>query len=121
MDIVDELADDAGITAVIGSRDKDINSTAAYVFNEKRKLFVVPYKLYDSVFENNQYDTVFSLATSGKELGADLLAAAMTETEAKRWAVCAAEDEFSISEMRGFMQRKGSDIKVVDCNDIVTL
>ena len=121
VDIVDELADDAGITAVIGSRDKDINSTAAYVFIEKRKLFVVPYKLYDSVFENNQYDTVFSLATSGKELGADLLAAAMTETEAKRWAVCAAEDEFSISEMRGFMQRKGSDIKVVDCNDIVTL
>ena len=120
-EIIDALAEDKSVTAVVGSMDKDINSTAAYMFNERQKLFVIPYILYDSVYKNNKYETVFSLAASGKDMGACLMEAAKRETPAKRWAVCAAEDEFSISEMHGFMQKNDSRINVVDCNDIVTL
>lgn len=120
--IIDELADDESVTVVIGSRDIDINKTAVYVFNEGNKLFVVPYALYDSVYESNNYKTVFSLASSGNKLGTCLAVAAVKETNAKRWAVCAADDEFSMSKMRGFLQsEKSSGINIVDCSDIVTL
>lgn len=120
--IIDELAGDDTVTAVIGSRDMDINKTAAYVFNERSKLFVVPYVLYDSVYENNNYKTVFSLANSGNKLGTCLAVAAVKETTAKRWSVCAADDEFSMSKMRGFLKsEKSSGINIVDCSDIVTL
>lgn len=120
--IIDELADDDTVTAVVGSRDMDINKTAAYVLSERNRLFVVPYALYDSVYENNNYKTVFSLASSGNKLGTCLAVAAVKETNAKRWAVCAADDEFSMSKMRGFLQsEKLSGINIVDCSDIVTL
>ena len=121
--IVDELKDDKSVTAVIGSLDMDINTTAAYMFNESKKLFVIPYVLSDSVFERNNYKTVFSLANSGKQIGRCLEAAAVKETNAKRWAVCAGDDEFSMAEMRGFMQRNGlhNNVAIVDCCDIVTL
>ena len=120
--IIDELADDDTVTAVVGSRDMDINKTAAYVLSERNRLFVVPYALYDSVYENNNYKTVFSLASSGNKLGTCLAVAAIKETNAKRWAVCAADDEFSMSKMRGFLQsEKLSGINIVDCSDIVTL
>ena len=120
--IIDELAADDSLTAVISFQDMDINSTAAYVFNENNRLFVVPYTLYDSVYENNNYKTVLSLAASGKQIGKSLETAAVKETKAKRWAVCAADDEFSMSEMRGFLQSvKSKEIDIVDCSDITTL
>ena len=120
--IIDELAEDDSVTAVIGSVDMDINRTAAYVFNERNRLFVVPCVLYDSVYENNNYKTVLSISASGKKIGECLEIAAVSETKAKRWAVCAADDEFSMSEMRGFMQsNKSNEINIVDCSDIITL
>lgn len=120
--IADELAKDDSLTAVISFQDMDINSTAAYVFDENNRLFVVPYTLYDSVYENNNYKTVLSLAASGKTIGKTLETAAVRETNAKRWAVCAADDEFSMSEMRGFLQSvKSNEINIVDCSDITTL
>lgn len=121
--IIDELAADSSVTAVTGSLDMDINKTAAYLFNENKKLFVVPYVLYDSVYENNKYTTVFSLATTGKDIGKTLATAAVNETNAKRWAVCAADDDYSMSEMRGFLKIKNlnKNAGVVDCSDIVTL
>ena len=121
--IIDKLKDDDSVTAVVGSLDMEINTTAAYMFNESKRLFVIPYVLKDSVYEINNYKTVFSLANSGKQIGSCLEVAAVKETNAKRWAVCAGNDEFSMAEMRGFMQKNGlyDDIQIVDCNDIVTL
>lgn len=113
--IIDTLASDKSITAVIGAVDMDINKTAAHVFNEAEKLFVIPFFLYDSVYEDNYYDTVFSLCNSAKTVG-DILRGAAADTKAKRWAVCAADGEFERTEMNGFLQNSAADgIAVVDC------
>ena len=116
------LDDDKSVTAVIGAVDMDINRTAAHVFGESNRLFIVPHALYDSVYENNNYDTVLSLTVTAKKMGQTLGAAASNETGAKRWAVCTDDDEFSMSEMRGFLEiDKTNGINIVDCCDIVTL
>lgn len=116
--IVDSLSEDKSVTAVIGADDMEINKTAAHVFNEEGKVFVVPYFLYDSVYSNNHYDTVFSMCNSGRNVGRTLRRAAAQTTE-KRWAVCSADGEFERSEMNGFLQYSvNDDINVVDCTDI---
>lgn len=116
--IVDSLAEDKSVTAVIGAVDMEINKTAAHVFNEEGKVFVVPYFLYDSVYSNNHYDTVFSMCNSGRNVGR-ILRLAAAQTTAKRWAVCSADGEFERSEMNGFLKYSvNDDISVVDCTDI---
>lgn len=122
--IIDALAADESVTAVIGSVDMDINKTAAYVFQQAGKLFAVPYFLYDSVYQNNHYSTVFSLSSSAQTVGIILRVAAAELTEAKRWVVCAADGEFARSEMNGFLQCEyGTDqgMTVVDCVSMSTL
>lgn len=119
--IIDELAADKSITAVIGSMDMDINKTAAHVFDEAEKLFIVPYFLYDSVYEENYYDTVFSLCNSAKEVG-EILRRAAAQTTARRWAICAADGEFERSEMNGFLRYSANDgIQTVDCVSVSAL
>lgn len=113
--IIDSLAKDDQITAIIGSQDMDISKTAAHVYADADKLFVMPYFLYDSVYENNNYDMIFSMCNSARTVG-ECLRIAAENTSAKRWAVCAAEDEFSSAEMSGFMGYVSTDgIQTVDC------
>ncbi|MGN0108214.1 MAG: ABC transporter substrate-binding protein [Hominilimicola sp.] len=116
--IVDSLLEDKDVTAVIGAIDMEINKTAAHVFNEEGKLFVVPYFLYDRVYSDNHYETVFSMCNSGRNVGR-ILRLAAAQTTAKRWAVCSADGEFERSEMNGFLKYTvNDDISVVDCTDI---
>ncbi len=116
--IIDSLAEDKTVTAVIGSVDMEINKTAAHLFNEKSKLLVVPYFLYDSVYRDNHYDTVFSMCNSGRNVGRTLRLAA-EQTTAKRWAVCSGGGEFERSELNGFLKYNvNDDISVVDCTNI---
>ena len=113
--VTGSLAADESITAVIGSADMDINKTAAYAYGEAEKLFVMPFFLYDSVFEDNGYDMIFSMCASARSVGEKLRSAA-AKTSAKRWAVCAASDEFSTAEMNGFIRyAPDSGISIVDC------
>ena len=116
--IVDMLAADESVTAVIGAVDMELNKTAAHVFNNAGKIFVVPFFLYDSVFDDNHYSTVFSMCNSGQTVG-EILRRAAAETSAKRWAVCTADREFEQSEMNGFLQYDSDDgINIVDCVNI---
>lgn len=113
--IVDMLAADPTVTAVVGAVDMDLNKTAAYVFDQARKLFVVPFFLYDSVFDDNNYTMTFSMCNSAQAVGESLRRAA-AETTATRWAVCAADSEFQRAELRGFLGSPyGSNLDVVDC------
>ena len=119
--IIDTLAEDKTITAVIGSNDMDINKTAAYVFDEANKLFVVPYFLYDNVYQDNHYDTVFSLCNSAQTVGETLCFAAY-QTTAKRWAVCADDGIFEVAEMNGFLKYADAiGIHTVDCESMSEL
>ena len=119
--IIDRLAADESVTAVIGSTDMDINNTAAYVFDKAQKLLVVPYFLYDSVYRDNNYSTVLSLCNSARMVGKMLYRAA-EQTTAKRWAVCAADKKFQQAEMNGFLQCSDEkSIKIVDCVNISEL
>ena len=119
--IIDALAADKTVTAVIGSNNMQINKTAAYVFDKAGKLFVVPYFLYDSVYRDNHYDTVFSLDSSAQTVGETLCIAA-AKTSAKRWAVCADNGEFELAEMNGFLKNAAArGIQTVDCVNISEL
>lgn len=119
--IVDMLAADESVTAVIGAVDMELNKTAAHVFDSAGKIFVVPFFLYDSVFDDNHYSTVFSMCNSGQTVG-EILRRAAAETPARRWAVCAADRDFEQSEMNGFLQYTSNDgIGVVDCVNIYEL
>ena len=119
---VDAIAADKSLTAVIASTDMDINKTAAYVFDNDKKLFIVPYFIYDDVFEDNNYSMVFSLCDSAENVG-ETLKLAGEKTTAKRWAVCAADGSgFAQAEMKGFLQcETGSSMKVVDCVNMSAL
>lgn len=119
--IIDSLAADPSVSAVIGGVDMDVNKTAAYTFNEARKPFVVPFFLYDSVYEDRWSYTLFSMCNSAKTVGESLRRAAET-TSAKRWAICAAEGEFEREEMSSFLRfGTGDTITVVDCADMSML
>lgn len=119
--IIDELSNDKSVTAVIGAANMEINKTAAYIFNKKKKLFIVPYFLYDSVYSDNYYTTVISMCHSAKTVG-EMLRQAAAKTDARRWAVCTADSEFERAEMNGFLQYRENDgITVVDCADIVSI
>ena len=119
--IVDMLAADENVTAVIGAVDMELNKTAAHVFDSAGKIFVVPFFLYDSVFDDNHYSTVFSMCNSGQTVG-EILRRAASETPAKRWAVCTADKEFEQSEMNGFLQYDADDgIDIADCVNIKEL
>lgn len=119
--IVDMLADDETVTAVVGGTDMSLNKTAAYVLDKAGKVFVVPFFLYDSVFDNNHYTTVFSMCNSGREVGVTLCYAA-EQTTAKRWAVCTADREFERTELQGFLDvQHGAGIDVVDCVNVSEL
>ena len=119
--IVDMLADDETVTAVVGGTDMSLNKTAAYVLDKAGKVFVVPFFLYDSAFDNNHYTTVFSMCNSGREVGVTLCYAA-EQTTAKRWAVCTADREFERTELQGFLDAQhGAGIDVVDCVNVSEL
>ena len=119
--IIDTLAADPSVTAVIGGVDMDINKTAAYIFNEARKPFVVPFFLYDSVYEDHYSYTLFSMCNSAKTVGVTLGFAA-AGTDAKRWAVCAAQGEFERAEMHSFLRcSRLCGLTIVDCTGISTL
>lgn len=118
---IDMLAADEAITGIIGAVDMEINKTAAHIFNEAGKLFIVPFYLYDSVYQENHYEMVFSLCCSAKQTG-EILRRAAAETTAKRWAVCSVNREFERAELAGFLQYEGDDgVAVVDCTDISAL
>ncbi len=119
---IDTIAADESLTAVIGSMDMDTSKTAAYVFDSTGKLFVMPYFLYDDVYEDNNYSMVFSLCDSAENVG-ETLRLAGEKTTAKRWAVCASDaSEFAQAEMTGFLQcETDSSMKVVDCVNMSSL
>lgn len=119
--IVDMLAADDTVTAVVAAVNMELNKTASYVFNKSNKLFIVPFFLYDSVFEDNSYSMVLSMCNSAKTVG-EVLRYATTTTTAKRWAVCVADGEFERAELNGFIENEyKSSTEIIDCVNISEL
>ena len=119
--IVDALAADPEITAVIGPINMEIGRTAAHVLDAAGKLFVSPHFLYDDVYENH-YHTVFSLCYSAKTVGATLKLAASVVSPGLRWAVVAPGTPFEQDEVHGFLHQETIDeVTVVDCVSVSDL
>ncbi|MCC8161205.1 MAG: ABC transporter substrate-binding protein [Oscillospiraceae bacterium] len=114
MSYVDELASDDSLTAVIASMDMEINKSAAYTLNESGKLFIVPYFLYDSVYTDNYYDTVFSMCASAAHTGKTLRLAA-EDTGKSRWAVVSADGSFETDEVYAFINSGSDAVQIADC------
>ncbi len=118
--LADTLAKDPSISAIIASIDMEINATTARLCEENKKLFIVPYFLYDHVFTNNNYNMVFSMANSGQDVG-KILRQAAAETPARRWAVCADNRTFELEEIRGFLAKNDDEIRIVDSVSLAAL
>ena len=113
--IIDHLNKDDSVTAVIAPNNKDLHRLAAYVFDSSKKLFLSPYALYDSIYTENYYDTVFSLTYSKKKIG-KIMRGAAAKTPATRWAACIDDSELSMVELHGFIGKSPDDnISLVDC------
>ncbi len=117
MQYVDAAVKDSEVTAVIGSVNMEINKTAAKMCEENGKIFVTPYFLYDSVFQDNQYSMVFSMCISARNVGR-LLRNAAVKTTAEKWAVCTSDTIFEMEETRGFVFDEQDGVTVIDCVDI---
>ncbi len=100
---VDSIADDKSITAVLADTDMDVNEVAARMFDDAGKLFVVPFALYESVYDENSYDKIFSMCYSGKQIGECLKTRLLGSTGARRWAVCATDNSFEQEKANGFL------------------
>lgn len=119
--IVDALAADPAVTAVIGPIDMEIGRTAAHMLDAAGKLFVSPNFLYDDVYENH-YHTVFSLCYSAQTVGATLKLAASVVAPGRRWAVAAPGTPFEQDEIHGFLHQETAEaVTVVDCVSISDL
>lgn len=120
MKIVDQLIHNDDFIGVIGSRNMEISSGTAHIFDEYGKVFVAPYYMYDSVCADNYYDYVFSMCSSAKNTGI-LLRKAAEQSNAEKWAACFTSREFERDELIGFVNYQGYKTEVVDCISIEEL
>ncbi|MEG1441771.1 MAG: hypothetical protein RSC29_03840, partial [Oscillospiraceae bacterium] len=89
-------------------------------FEKAKKVFVVPFALYDSVFQNN-YKHIFSMCYSEKFIG-KILYNAIKDKEPGRWAVCVGDGEFERYEASSFMSyANDTSVEIVDCVSHVDL
>lgn len=117
MKIVDRIVSDNHFTGVIGSRNMDISSSAAHIFDEHGKVYISPYYMYDGVCEDNYYDYIFSMCSSADNTGI-LLRKAAEQSSATKWAVCTTSREFEREELSGFVNYNGSNTEIIDCVSI---
>ena len=119
--VIDTVISDVSVTAVIGAIDMELNKTAAELCEQNSKLMVVPYFLYDSVYQDNNYHFIFSMCNSGEYVGHALRHAAAA-TGTSRWAICAKNRAFELEETNGFLQHDADDgLRVVDCVNIMAV
>lgn len=117
MKIVDQIVSNNKFIGVIGSRNMDISSSSAHIFDEHGKIYVSPYYMYDRVCEDNYYDYVFSMCSSANNTGI-LLRKAAEQSCAKKWAVCTTSREFEKDELGGFVNYNGGNTEIIDCVSI---
>lgn len=115
---IKNLARDESVTAVIASRDIEAFKSAAYTLNQAQKIYISPYRLYDSVFEDNKYNTVFSISYSTETVG-EILRRAAPITGAKRWIILSDGNEYITAAIKGFLKNIPNDgIEIIDINNI---
>ena len=66
LSLIDDVAEDYSVTAVIAPMNTNIFKSAAYTLNNAKKLCITPYTYSDEILENNHYYTVLSCAYSGR-------------------------------------------------------
>lgn len=70
---------------------------------------ICPHSTYDSMFNTNFYDKVFSLNFSKADVG-EIMKQIAQNSEVQKWAVCYSNDETSRDEMKGFLHGNEKDI-----------
>ncbi len=111
--IVDTIASDPAVTAVLATDNMDISKLAAHAFESAGKLMIAPYAIYDDELTSHTHQLIFSTCFSAAQTGETARVAA-TQTGAKRWAVCYADEAFSRQEARNFTAQKADGIIIAD-------
>lgn len=109
--ITAQLVNDDSVTAILASPSAEICENQAYQTNAHSKILICPHWIVDSIIEENDYDKVFSLNYSSKNIG-NVMNGIAKDSEAKNWAVCYADDKICKEEIKGF-NNSGS-VNVVD-------
>lgn len=111
--IVDTIASDPTVTAVLTTDNMDITALAAHICEDAGKLVVAPYAVNDETLTERSYQMVFSTCLSAAQIGQTARTAAGRLGE-KRWAVCYADEAFSRQEARSFAAQYIDDVTIVD-------
>lgn len=98
--ITAQLVNDESITAILASSSAEICENQAYQTDTHNKILVCPHWMIDSIIEENNYDKVFSLNYSNKDIGY-LMGFITGDIEKKKWAVCYSDDKVGKEEIRG--------------------
>ncbi|MCH5186071.1 MAG: ABC transporter substrate-binding protein, partial [Oscillospiraceae bacterium] len=112
--IVNIIASDEEITAVIGSQTPAICENAAYTFDAAKIPTLTPYTVYDSMLNNNNYSYIFSMCHSQESVGKALYRAMEAEYPGKKTiALCYCEDQSGKDEARSFAECINADGEVI--------
>lgn len=111
--IVDTISSDPEVMAVLATDNMDISRLAAHTFESAGKLMIAPYAIYDDEMTGRSHQLVLSTCFSAMQIGESARAAA-AQNEAKRWAVCYADEAFSRQEARSFTAQKPDNVVIVD-------
>lgn len=109
----DELSKDNSVTAIISPIDNENSATVAKLCDTNEKLYISPFFQPNTLFDDNNYQTAFSLANSAENVGKTLRIAA-SENGAKRIAVCTTDSPFELEETQNFIQSANDDIEIAD-------
>lgn len=116
--ITAQLVNDDSVTAILASPSAEICENQAYQTNAHDKILICPHWIVDSIIEENNYDKVFSLNYSSKNIG-NIMNYMAEDLEAKKWAVCYADDKICKEEIKSF--NNSDDVNVVDFVKVNTI
>ncbi len=110
--ITAKLVNDSSTTAIIASSSAEICENQVYQTDKTDKILICPHWMYESTLEDGNYNKVFSLNYSSKNIGT-IMENIAQGSPAKKWAVCYSDDKISKAEIKGF-NNVDNDIYIVD-------
>lgn len=109
--ITAKLVNDSNVTAVIASSSADICENQVYQTNKAGKILVCPHWMYDSTLEMGNYNKVFSINYSNKNIGT-IMKIIIEQLSGYKWAVCYSGDKISRAEIKCL--NESNNVNIVD-------
>lgn len=114
MEVINEIAADPEITAVVGTSSLNLLDVSADVLDGAGKLLITYYSSSDSLFENG-YTRVFRNCYGESDLGGAIAAYASARRDIRRVAVYHSDTEYERGLVRAFLREtRGTGVEVVD-------